>query len=165
MRVVFFFATFIFFSDGRVRAAQFVPAPQRFRQEIATSFVSREGLPEGEIQLIEIGPQGTPRAFTGGRWFECGDDHWRERKEFAAGQDRQIVVPDASDSPLMLSIPWRDVLQVLRWKDTLWIATADAPFLVTNGTARALGWPSKYRVNQIAADDAGTIWVASSAGL
>ncbi|HEV8541824.1 MAG TPA: hypothetical protein VGR78_05485, partial [Verrucomicrobiae bacterium] len=147
-------------------AAELTPAPQKFRQEIATRFGPSDGLPPGKAQLIEIDYRGTPRLFTGGRWFEFQDDgKWRELSELAAKSDREFVVGDASGAVLTLALPWRDMLQVLRWKSTVWVATAADPFLVANGTARSLGWPSKYRINQMAVDANGTLWVASSAGL
>ena len=33
--------------------AEFTPAPQQFRQEIARSFTEKNGLPAGKVQLID----------------------------------------------------------------------------------------------------------------
>jgi hypothetical protein len=151
--------------DAELRAADSIPAPQRFRQEIAERHTPANGLPDAEIQLIELSEDGEPRVFANGKWFQLLGGRWQSMPELAGRSDQEFVVPDVSGAPVTLSLPWREVNQVLRWKTNLWVATAADPFRVVEGRAQSLGWPSRYRVNQIAAAPDGTLWVASSAGL
>jgi hypothetical protein len=146
-------------------AAEWTIAAQKFKQEIATRFTTLHGLPKAEMQLIEISTAGTPRAFGNGRWFELRDERWQSLEKFATASENEFIVADQSGTPVTLSIPWREVRQVLRSTTNVWIATAADPFLLTNGRARSLGWPSRNRVNQIAVGPDGRLWVASSGGL
>jgi hypothetical protein len=50
-------------------------------------------------------------------------------------------------------------------KPALWLATATNLFAVVNDQAHPVGWPSHYRVNQIALRADGVLFVASSHGL
>jgi hypothetical protein len=59
-------------------AADFTPAPQHFRQEVAQKFADKEGLPSGAVQLIEKSPDGIVRAFAAGRWHEMRAERWHE---------------------------------------------------------------------------------------
>jgi hypothetical protein len=51
-------------------SADFQPAPQQFRQEIAQFFTAADGAPTGAVQLIECAAGGLARAFADGRWHE-----------------------------------------------------------------------------------------------
>ncbi len=158
---VIFFGT----ASERLSGSQPTSAPQRFRQEIATRFAGASGLPSSEVQLLDLGGQGTPRAFAGGRWLELREGRWIEMAGFAPASENQFVLADSSGAPLTISLPWRDVRQVLRGKTNLWIATPGDPYLIVGSAAKSLGWPSRYRVNQIASASDETLWIASSGGL
>src|SRR5437870_2625251 len=58
-------------------AADFTPAPQKFRQEISRAFGEAEGLPRERIQLLEILADGNAQAFAGGHWFQFKDGRWQ----------------------------------------------------------------------------------------
>jgi hypothetical protein len=57
-------------------AADFKPAAQEFRQEIALHFAAQDGAPTGAVQLVECAPNGACRAFAGGQWHEFRDGRW-----------------------------------------------------------------------------------------
>ena len=56
------------FSLSNALAAGPMPAPQQFRQEIATRYTPKDGLPDAPVQLIQALPQNGVRVFAGGRW-------------------------------------------------------------------------------------------------
>ena len=51
-------------------AADFQPAPQHFRQEIARHFTEKDGVPTGPVQLIDCAASGAIRVFAVGQWYE-----------------------------------------------------------------------------------------------
>lgn len=101
----------------------------------------------------------------GGRWLELGEQGWSALPELAAGRDGEFKLPDGKGQPVTIPIPWREVIQVLRAKDRVWLATAADPYELAEGRARSLGWPSRYRVNQVAVAPDSALWLASNAGL
>ncbi len=149
----------------RGRAADQRPAPQHFRQEVATRFTTADGLPAAEVQLLDLAADGFPRAFTAGRWSELREGRWQDVAALAAPSGSEFVLAGADGQPVTLALPWRDVRQILRRGAAIWIATPADALAVVNGRVTALGWPSRHRVNQIAVADDGTLFVASSGGL
>ena len=147
------------------RAGDFTPAPQRFQQESALRFTQAQGLPEAGIQLIDLAASGIPRVFVEGKWCELHEGRWQVAPALAPRSESEFVFADASGKPVTVPLPWRDVRQLLRRNEVSWIATPADPYSVVNGQLQSLGWPSKYRVNQIAAASDGTLFVASSGGL
>jgi len=144
-------------------AGDFQPAPQRFEQEIAERYA--EGIPAGAAQLVELAPDGQPRVFAGGQWYRLKGRQWEPIPDLKSGSPDEFVVPDVRGTPARVALPWADVRQVLRHAEQVWVATPADPFVIANGRAQSLGWPSKFRVNQIAAAPDGTLWAASSGGL
>jgi hypothetical protein len=166
MRTRLFFVTALASLGAfNARAADFSPAPQLFRQEIATRFSGADGLPETAVQLVDLAPDGTPRVFAGGKWFAFQDSRWQSVPALAASQASHFALADATGKPVSVPLSWTDVRQILRRNGRVWIATAADPFALEQGQAKPLGWPSKYRLNQLAAAADGTLWVASSHGL
>ena len=153
------------FAATLVQAADRLPAPQHFLQEVATRFTAADGLPAADVQLIDLAADGTPRAFADGRWSEFRDGRWQNVAALAAPSEDEFVLAGADGQPIAVALPWREVRQILRRGAETWIATPADPFAVVNGRAESLGWPSRYRVNQIAVADDGTLFVASSGGL
>jgi len=154
----------VFVGSG-VAAVPSTPAPQSFRQETATSFTTLGGRQSPTVQLVETGTDGTPRAFAGGRWFEFRNQRWQETAGQTTQSDNQFPIAGTDGQLITVPLPWREVRQVLRADSRLWIATSADPFEVVEGKLQSPGWPSKYRVNQIALAPDGTLWVASSGGL
>jgi hypothetical protein len=146
-------------------AADFTPGPQHFLQEIVRRFADSSGLPSGAVQLIESAPDGVIRAFAGGKWYEFREDRWRENATLTPRAEGQFVFADAKGQPVTVAVPWGDVRQLARFGATNFLATPADPFMVVDGKLSSLGWPSRFRVNQIALSPEGTVLVASSAGL
>jgi len=146
-------------------AAPFTPAPQPFRQEIATAYSTNAGLPPTGVAFIERTSAASPRCFADGRWFALDQQRWRELPTLRCASADTFVFPDAAAKPTTVALPWRDVRQVLRHGAQTWIATETNLYAVTNGQLQSLGWPSRHRVHQIAAAPDGTLWVASGSGL
>jgi hypothetical protein len=146
-------------------AAEFTPAPQHFRQEIARYSSLQGGLPGGSIQFIDIAPDDRVRAFTGGRWFELHDQHWQEDASLAPQDESEFVFADDEGKPTRVALPWPEVKQLIRDGATNFLATPGDPYTVVNGRLASLGWPSRFRVNQIAVSQEGPLYLASNAGL
>ena len=144
-------------------AADFKPAPQSFQQEVAARL--EDGIPAGAAQLLELGTDGQPRVFAAGQWYRSEGTQWVAIGALKCESPGDFVLTDAAGSPLHLTLPWAEVRQVLRQGGKIWVATAADPFRVVDGRAKSLGWPSRFRVNQIAASPDGALWIASSAGL
>jgi hypothetical protein len=145
-------------------APDFSPAPQHFHQETATRFTAGDGLPAGPVQLIDIDPNGTVRAFAVGEWFERRNGRWTKDTSLSSGSAAEFVLPGSKEAT-HLPIPWADVRQIVRQGTTTFLATPADPLVVSDGKLSTLLWPSRYRVNQIALAQDGRLWLASSAGL
>ena len=146
-----------------ITAAEPLPAAQHFQQEIARRFTPESGLPAASVQLIDLGV--TPRAFLGGEWYELRGDRWEAVTALTPESDGSFTLADADGTPMAISIPWRDVRQVIRQGKGLWVVTSADPFAIVNRELRPLGWPSKYQINQAAVGTDGRLFVASSHGL
>src|SRR5262245_65703572 len=109
------------------------PAAQQFKQELAVPIPLPEGI--GAVQLIDQIPQGSVHLFAGGRWLEWHERSLRVRAEWTSPSDQQFVVPDGTGQALTVSIPWREVRQIVRQDNRLWLATEADPFEVRDGQA------------------------------
>lgn len=165
MRFTLFFTLFAGTILSANAALDFTPAPQQFRQEVAHRFREADGLPNGAVQLIDVAPDGVVRAFALGRWHEFREGRWPEVAALAARNESEFIFPDASGQPVTVALRWSDVFQLIRFGPTNFIATAGDPYIVERGKLSSMGWPSRYRVNQIAVAPDGSLALASSAGL
>ncbi len=145
-------------------AADFTPGTQKFRQETARHFTEGSGLPGGAIQLLDSTPGGVVRAFASGRWFEFRDGRWNENRDLASGE-KEFAFADGELKTVRVALPWKEVRQLIRFGTTNFIATPGDPYAVVDGKLSSLGWPGRYRVNQIAVASDGKLIIASSAGL
>lgn len=148
-----------------IQAADFTAGAQLFRQEIASRFSEKDGLPRGSIQCLDVGPNGAVRAFAGGRWYERREGRWMENEALAPRGLNGFAFGDAQGAPVHVDVPWRDVRQLVRFGATNFLATPGDPFVVVDGKLSSLGWPSRYRVHQIAVSPGGQLFLASNAGL
>jgi hypothetical protein len=155
----------VLFGGTTLLAADFTPAPQAFRQEVARQFGAAQGLPAGEVQLLDFGPGGTPRAFAGGRWSELRDGQWRELPALTPKSTDEFVFADAAGRAVTVALPAAKVKQLVRAGEVTWLVTDEDPFEVRAGKLSSVGWPSRHRVNQVAVAPDSTLWVASSGGL
>src|SRR5215831_10134511 len=94
-----------------VQGKDFTPAPQRFRQEIATRWGEREGLPTQPVQLLDIAPGGEVRAFSAGRWYELHETRWTTNTQLTASSESTFVFADAAGQRLEVAVPWHQVRQ------------------------------------------------------
>ncbi|HAB17065.1 MAG TPA: hypothetical protein DCE44_11515 [Verrucomicrobiales bacterium] len=152
-------------TGSTVLGATFTPVSQSFVQEIAHHFDRTNGLPAGPIQLIEVTTAGQPRAFTEGRWWKLADDVWSALPEVPASADSEFQFPGEDGRAQRATIPWRDVIQLIRFGATNYLVTAADPFQFSGGVLTTLNWPSRYEVRQLAVSSSGELWLASAAGL
>jgi hypothetical protein len=152
-----------------VSGAVFVPAGQTFEQEVVWRVFEGDGEWSARlsrpVQLIDLGADGAVRVFTEGEWIEWREGTWRVLSDWASTSAGEFVVAAADGRPVRVRLPWREVRQVVRQGDRLWVATEADPYLISGNEARSLGWPSRNRVRQVVVDSDGVLWVASSGGL
>ena len=121
-------------------AADAIPAPQSFRQEMAHHREWTNGLPEGPVQFVEIAPDGTPWVFSSGTWFNYRHERWERLGETTKKSDR-FVLPDLGGHPLELNVPAQDVIQLLRNGATNYVATKRDLLVVAQGIqCRSVCW-------------------------
>jgi hypothetical protein len=150
-------------TPGRSATPSVPDAP--FPQEISVRIPIPDGTAPAGHSPVEVSPEGEPRFLLGGRWHAVRKQQWVPLSDLAASQSGEFVFPDLQGRPLRIDVPWADVIQVLRQGPTNWIATAKDPYLVIDGHASTVGWPSRWEVRQLAIDVDGSLLVASSAGL
>ena len=142
------------------------PAPQAFLQEQARHFTAADGAPTGAVQLIECPPDGTTRAFSGGQWYELRADRWVVNEALRQKDDAEFVFADALGRPMEAPIPWREVRQILRAGDSVWLVGSNACWQVpAQGAPRKLAWSPEQRIWQLAIARDGRVVLATSSGL
>lgn len=146
-------------------AADFLPAPQPFRQEVAQRFTTTNGPPSADVQLLDLAADGRHRAFAGGIWSEFRDGTWAPLDALKPRSEREFRFTDARSNAVTVPLPWKSVKQLVRTPKGTWLVTAADPYLVQDGRLGSQGWPSKWTVNQLAASPRGEMLIASSGGL
>jgi hypothetical protein len=142
------------------------PAPQAFRQELARHFTAADGAPTGAIQLIECAPGGTTRAFSGGQWYELRDDKWVVNEALRQKEDAKFVFADAAARPMEAPVPWREVRQLVRAKDSIWLVGFNACWqLPAHGEPLKIAWSPEHRIWQLAVASDGRVVMGTSSGL
>ena len=148
------------------RAGEFTPAPQAFRQEVASRFGEADGLPRGPVQLLDLAPGGPVRALAQGRWFEFNTGRWQEDAALTQKDDRAFRFAGPEGRPLSAPIPWREVRQVLREGASNLVASASQCFSVLpDGRTISLNWRAGESLNQVAFSPDGVLHAATSGGL
>ncbi len=146
--------------------ADFQPAPQQFRQEIARHFTEKDGAPKGPVQLVDCAAGGAIRVFAGGQWYEFRDGRWHVNTALKQATEAQFVFADSKGQPVRAPLPWREVRQLLRAGTTNFAASAQVCVAAPErGEPKSLGWPEKLVVRQMAVSIDGVLHVAASAGL
>src|SRR5262245_12462496 len=115
-----------------ITARDFTLAPQRFRQQTPRHFTTNDGLPRGAVQLIDVSPDGVVRPFAAGQWYQLSQEIWQPNSALTPGPN-EFVFSDATGQPMRVPLPWRDVRQIVRFKETVFLATPADPFVVVNG--------------------------------
>lgn len=148
---------------GRAATPSAPDAP--FPQEVSLRFPQPDPVLGSTFSLVEVSRESGPRFLLGGRWYAARNQQLIPIPELAASQSAEFVLPDLQGRPLRIDVPWAEVIQIVRQGPTNWIATAKDPYLVIDGRASTIGWPSRWEVRQLALDTDGSLLVASSAGL
>jgi hypothetical protein len=146
-------------------AARFVPAHQRFLQEQSENFVGATGLPNGPVQLLDLGSEGQLRAFSGGSWSTYSDPHWTPESALKSKSAGEFTFAGRSVTPITVPLPWTDVQQLVRAGDVVWLTTSNTIHRVDGGRLIPTDWPAGQDVRQIAVDSKGVLAVASNGGL
>jgi hypothetical protein len=142
-------------------AADFQPAAQQFRQEIA----HRYPLPK-RVQLVECAPGGTSLAFVAGEWLEWREDRWQANAALNQREAGHFVFASSAGAPIEALVPWREVRQLLRAGKTNWLLAARACLsLSESGPSFSQSFPAGVTVQQMALSPRGVLHVASSGGL
>jgi hypothetical protein len=144
-------------------AADFLPAPQHFDQEIALKFGAENGLPPGMAQLITCAPPGPVRVFLGGKWYEYQNQNWIQKGPVAIS-DEEFDFPDTSTRSVKVKIPWRTVHQLLLAGSDAYVVTDSELFRTAEAKTVQLDWPSGRTIHQTALKSQ-MLYVASSEGL
>ena len=146
-------------------AADFTPAPQRFLQEVAHHDPVGPGKALPAVQLLDVGQDHAVRSFSEGKWSRYISGKWEEEPALHPKSREEFSFADANGKPVSVALPWAAVKQILHVGVETWLATDADPFLVREGRMTSQGWPSKWRVHQMAASPNGQIFLASSGGL
>jgi hypothetical protein len=147
-------------------AADFQPAPQQFRQEIAQHFTGNDGAPTGSVTLVDCAVGGAVRVFAAGQWYEFENGQWRLNAALKPASDTPFTFADSKGLPIQAPLPWREVRQLLRAGTTNFIAGTHTCLAVpAEGQAVSLGWPADLTIRQMAVSQDGVLHVGSSAGL
>ena len=147
-------------------AADFAPAAQSFRQEVALQFAERDGAPAGPVQLVECAASGAVRAFSAGQWYEFQSGRWNTDAALKQRDDNRFIFAGQQGQPLEAMIAWRDVRQILRAGDTNFVAGSHLCVTVAeSGTASLPPLPANALIRQLALSPRGLVDAASSDGL
>ncbi len=151
---------------GTAAAADFQPARQEFRQEIARHFTRTQNAPTGPVQLVECPPDGACRILVAGEWQEFRDDRWQSVPALKQRDAGRLVFAVSSGAPIEAPMPWREVRQILRAGKTNWLLTAQVCLAtVEGGRSSRINLPEGAAARQIALSPDGIPHVASSRGL
>lgn len=150
---------------GNVGAQNLQPIPQKFVQEVTQRFTADQGLPTGPVQLVEVAPDGTPRAFVQGRWYSLTGDRWIPVGNLPACAPGEFRFGDDSGRPVTVGVPWADVRQIVRDGERQYLALSRGIVLVLNGTWEHLAWSVANEVHQVAVGPGHLLWVASADGI
>ena len=145
-------------------AADVIPVPQRFRQEIAHQYTDKEGLPRGPIQLLDCGPSGTVKAFVAGNWYGFQQNRWVIQESLRPAKDNEFALSDRLGQEVRLEVAWRDVRQVVCRGSISYLALSRKIFRSGKDRIEEV-WPDSRSVNQMALDADAVLYVASDDGL
>ena len=142
-------------------AADFQPAAQQFRQEVA----HRYALPK-PAQLVECASGGANRAFVAGEWLELRGDQWLVNAALNQRQADRFVFASLASVPIEAPVPWREIKQLVRAGKTNWLLTAAACLRVSeSGQSFSQPFAAGVTAQQMAISPLGVVHIASSGGL
>jgi hypothetical protein len=144
-------------------AADFSPAPQGFRQEVAV-FAEEIDLARRTVQLIECRQDNGVRALIAGRWYEFRDGRWGVDSSLSPRNDSEFVFADATGKRMEASFPWREVKQLLHFRDTTFISAAEL-VVASEGKLTPIERDQLGSIHQLAISGEGVLHAASKNGL
>ncbi len=145
-----------------VRAADFTPAPQAFRQEISRVWPLPVASPNG-FAVLDVAPDGTVRVTDGQQWFVLRADQWEvvPRPVNASADTTEIFIGGASRTvPISLA----ELRQIHRAGEAVWLATAKGVLRVTTTGPASLEL-ADHDVRQVATGSNGVVLAATARGL
>lgn len=150
-----------------IQAAAPALIPQRFLQEISTTYPLPTGNESITPQLLDKAPDGSIRALAQGRWYAFTQDRWVIATNIPASTDTHVWIWDAQDKAIQIELAGPSLRQVLRGNEGIWILTRSGLHLYSKQKLSSLPLPDAQpqTLHQAALDKQGTLYVASSAGL
>jgi len=143
-------------------AAEFKPAPQTFRQEIARRWPLPATAPGG-FTVADLAPDGTLRLADGKQWYVLRNDHLEalpQPPNVGDGSTEIFIGGSGRLVPVTLS----NIRQIQRQGDTVWLATTKGVMRVTAAGPVGHELPD-HEVRQVATGPGGLILAATSRGL
>jgi hypothetical protein len=147
------------------QAASVDRIPQRFQQEISHRFPQAQDGSQAGVHLVELDPEGRPRVFGPGGWWELNNGRWQSIPGLKPVSPAEFVVPDAAGKPIRISVEGAQVRQILRRDDRIWLVTPGGIIIVARGRYDSLSAPMPGFIHQGALAADGTLWIAHSQGL
>ena len=144
------------------------PIFQRFNQEVARHRDLTNGLPAGPVQLIEIGPDGSPQVFVSNRWWRFTRDRWEWMFGVPESGADAFQFPDGNGAGVKVPVPGKDVRQLLRRGEIQYVVTSNEVVRVDASGSTPTGWasaPGTSQPQQLAVSPEGELWLASTSGL
>ncbi len=142
-------------------AADFLPAKQHFRQEMAHHFK----VPGVNLQLLDITAEGIIHCFAGGRWYVLEENTFVVDEKLTPSADGEFIFSGATGEPTKVPVRWRNVIQVIRLAQSTLIVASDRIFSVSGTNQALVPWRKPALIRQVAVSPASKLYVASSAGL
>lgn len=143
-------------------AAEFKPAPQEFRQEIAHRWPLPATAPGG-FTVADVAPDGSVRLADGKQWYVLRNDRLEVvPSPTSAGKDSsEILIGNTSRT---VPVPLAEIRQLQRQGDTVWLATSKGAVRVTASGQVNHELPD-YDVRQVATGPGALVLAATSRGL
>jgi len=142
-------------------AADFLPAKQQFRQELARHFK----VPGVNLQLLDITAEGSIRCFAGGRWYVLEEKAFVVDEKLTPSADGEFLFSGATGEPAKVPVRWRNVIQIIRLAQSILVVAADRILSVSRTSQADVPWQKPALIRQVAVSRVGKLYVASSAGL
>lgn len=144
-------------------AAEFKPAPQEFRQEVAKHWPPPAGAAAGGFVLVDTSPDGNARASDGQRWYAVRGEKLEALPPPPGAKDGDgwIWVGTATQVP---PVPLSAIRQIQRKGEEVWLATTKGVGILAPGGKPVTELPDQD-VRQVATGPGGLVLAATARGL
>jgi hypothetical protein len=147
-------------------AADWVPAPQSFRQEIARHRELTNGFSQATAQWIEALPNQPVRVLIDGHWSEWRDSQWQPSAVLKSQASSSFTFAGGRGEPVTVPLAGREVRQILRFGITNFLGTANGLFASFDARLDSLSRPlNAGEIRQFAVASNGDIFAATEAGI